>query len=912
MKLHSNPIFLKPYTKFLSKYLILYAVFMCFLAPRSTWACTFDGYSTDHYIAFFNPYTATYGDSSFVACFLDEGYINSQSYYLPTPTYTQNLAEWASYTQNKATTTDIQSLIYTKNTVFFEQLLSQAKQGKTANAKNSFENFLLQKKDIAAITYLILAKKAESQTQPLDPWADPPQQRDSVLIAKLLQEATQQAKTNPNPFLKLRYAFQAVKMAFYLNKPQTFFDTYSAVFEPLISQNTNNPYCIALAAGYAGGMYIQQKKYDLAALNYAQLFLNSPENRYLAVQNFNFEPQIIEKALQNAKDPKLKLTLLLLADIDPHNGPKFTLQYLQKMYEIDPNSPELMVATARKINEIERHFLSPYLTANLNAESKMVNYPYNLPRTFDIDTQNHENKQEASGIWQWISNIWNNLMNLFTTTKATTTNPQTTEQGNDSEMQNEISVEEEQGDYSPKPPVVNDWAMDGTNFITELQKFTQKIAESGKVQKTDFWYAAAAYLSYLLKNEANTYKLLEKINTQSPEITHQKNIITALIHTQKGNTDAAAEQIFYTAIQGFSQEQQTNQTNKENTEPDLYQSKYSLFNCFLVKLAQNYLSNNNLPKAILCFEKAKQISAAYTLTDIYATQTQLDQFYALLTNANKSAFEKFLIQKTIFTPELITDVQGTKFLRTNEAQKALQKFEKLPISYWKTAETKKYYDQSGSLLYEEGVENHIIFETTTETNLNNTLPPTATQYNKLTFAKKVIQLQQQNTPESYLQIGNLHGNTPFWGYCGNLWKGNLVYSIHDFAQNMGNIHTLAYPLNVPTAIQNFLKLHTQFTENEYGVRKLAVSYYQQAIQKGANPELTAECAMLSNFATKNPYASFNPNYYKELYFSSKEDSIKQTTQALLFDTAYLAQIKNYKNTQFFKHVIDQCPTFIDF
>jgi len=220
-----------------------------------------------------------------------------------------------------------------------------------ASSSNAFVQLLFQLKDTAAIQYLLFAKKCSMLNEKIsDPW----ERNDYAVIpirGKLIQEALQRNLSTNDADLKKRYAFLAIRLAYYNSqadqvqkiydthfsgeKNKSIIDYWSMYFLCLIEENP------AKASYYA-----------------AQVFAHAPDKRFMAQQQYNTEVNIAE-IITLAKTKEEQAAVWLLAAI---RNPYKCLPYMQKLYAIDPASPGLAFLLLREINKLEDWIYTPYYT----------------------------------------------------------------------------------------------------------------------------------------------------------------------------------------------------------------------------------------------------------------------------------------------------------------------------------------------------------------------------------------------------------------------------------------------------------------------------------------------------------------------------------------------------------------------
>ncbi len=251
-----------------------------------------------------------------------------------------NLLLWQKRCQGKPSLDDIHEAVYTKDQI-------------TADIKdeNSFIQYLSVNKDIEAIKYLNFAKQCEPFNSILD---DPWERREVVKIPKreqLIKQAESEIKRLKDEDLKCRYAFLAIRLAYYNGDSEIIQRLYKAVYEKSKTQNivyywSTYFYCLTLEDD-------TYKNYLLA-----QVFVNAPDKRFVVCQNTDRKIPI-EDVLEKAANAQEKSWIeLLYAVRNPAKG----LDVLQKIYTQSPNFDGLDFLLLREVSKLEDWICTPYYT----------------------------------------------------------------------------------------------------------------------------------------------------------------------------------------------------------------------------------------------------------------------------------------------------------------------------------------------------------------------------------------------------------------------------------------------------------------------------------------------------------------------------------------------------------------------
>jgi hypothetical protein len=219
------------------------------------------------------------------------------------------------------------------------------------NTNNPFLRYLYKNKDLEAIAYLRFAKAVSAfNNLTEDPWeryeyAYLPQR------ANYIKFAVEKNKTCKDPEIKLRYAFLALRLAYYNRDNKVGKEIYEDVFK-----KRNKKTIIDYWALY----FRTKAEEEGAERNYhaAVVFMNAPDKRF-QVQQLYSKAISIKATLQFAKTAKERAAVWLLDGI---KKPARSMENIQRMYELDPHSEGLVFLILREMNKLEDWIGTPYYT----------------------------------------------------------------------------------------------------------------------------------------------------------------------------------------------------------------------------------------------------------------------------------------------------------------------------------------------------------------------------------------------------------------------------------------------------------------------------------------------------------------------------------------------------------------------
>jgi len=231
------------------------------------------------------------------------------------------------------------------------------------NSPNAMVAFLYAKKDLEAVNYLRFAKECETINAGVsDVW-----ERGEAVSAKAARKAIGQAlrcaRTTQNPQLSRRYAFQAVRLAFYSGESESIRN----IFEEFFSKGDND--ILKYWSLYFN--CFGQENTALADFWAAQVFANAPDKRF-AVYNQLYDKSSLESAVQYAASNEEKANVYVLEAVGKHFP---ALVDLERIYALDPDSEGLDFLLLREMNKIEDWIFTPYYSLfNPSVNSAKLQY----------------------------------------------------------------------------------------------------------------------------------------------------------------------------------------------------------------------------------------------------------------------------------------------------------------------------------------------------------------------------------------------------------------------------------------------------------------------------------------------------------------------------------------------------------
>lgn len=768
-------------------------------------ACAYIPEPNRNSITFFNPDIVT--DTTYRACYVDAGYYMPDEYASAEMRYRYNLLEWQQYFNSSGPPglQQVAEVIYDIGAEALQKdvlnpILQGGKPGKLIQG-NALLRLLYDRKDAETPAYLVYAKRCEPFVQQIwEYWDD--SGRDTLQMQRLIEEGVRHYAAVKPAYLKLRYAFQVVRLAHYSGRYNDCILYYNRMVTPLLQSEDSfikKSVVLGWTMALKAGALLRTDKPAEAMYLFSAVFNHFADSRKIAIQNFNYGNEILwQQMLQFATTPAEKAALWALRSLQDN---ALDTAPLEQIYALAPESVLAEVMLIREINKTERFLLTPFLTDTVIVETD----------TGKPDAEVNQNDIKENGIWHKIKNffskIWHSIKKLF-----------------------------KRGDTQKESHAISD--LSNNSYIEKLKIISEKAAAGKKVRNADLWYTAAAYMAYLQQNYRQCYGYLNRVSGSDKKVQRQANLIYALARVDEaGALTAETEGLFAEAL-------------KNMPRPQYEYNNYGIFSRVLARLAQNYLENGNVPRAFLCLDKAMETSAANAILDFYASEADLNELQNLLNAPRKTAFDTLLLNNSRCTPAFVADVLGTKLMRKLQYTGALQQFEKIPDDYW-LKDTLHYFTNANYIYFTCNFNGMGVSDSCNKAGFAR----------KVVELQQAAKQNPQTADVYYRQLADGFFATPYWGYNGALWHGSLVATLNYYYDYIPG----SYPLNLPQFANDLYKTQQAFLE-EYGTRKVALAYYEKVIETTKDPELAASSAYMAILAQQEPLTSLHEGNYKDRRF----------------------------------------------
>ena len=340
----------------------------------------------DYYTSFFNP---DISENSNLRSFYYTGYSFLYDETEPVKTSDVLAEEWKKYCADKVTVSDAKKFVTSfaeKDVNNLYQNIEKKQMLKLPDSVkvNSMTNYFTQQKDMEALAYIIYAKKIEPfVTGEQDGWE--PIKRDSALMAIHITNGLQLYAATKNETLKLKYAYQITRLAFYSNNNIGTIKFYDELVAVNKTASVLQPLSLALKAG---ALYHNDQKNE-AAYIFSKVFALTDVKKISNYQSFRWA--IVAGAdrnnyLQLCKNNTEKANMLVLFALGSVANETETID---EIATLDPFNTSLQTLVAREINKLEETYFTPAL--NKQSGGKLFYYTW-VEMPADSTMQAGENK----------------------------------------------------------------------------------------------------------------------------------------------------------------------------------------------------------------------------------------------------------------------------------------------------------------------------------------------------------------------------------------------------------------------------------------------------------------------------------------------------------------------------------------
>lgn len=292
----------------------------------------------------------------------------------------ENLKEWSGYFKNQGNSSDFEHLIYKTSTKEVEAIRDK---NKTALSEKSQANTVIQRllsqPDEEFINYLIYAKSCEPLATKRDyVWDGKIDDETKQQHDNLIEEGLTAFHSCSSDFLKMRYAFQIVRLARYAMDWDETISWYNQLMPEL--GNVKSIIRYWTMEHFAGALY-NKGDFAQSAYYFSRVFDKAPSRRFSAHRSFTIKTdEQWSKALEYCKNNEEQATLYAIRAIDPFSN---AVEEMENIYTLSPKNQNLELLLIREIQKLEYEQLgSKY---HENQKSNVVSrYDYENDKTHEM------------------------------------------------------------------------------------------------------------------------------------------------------------------------------------------------------------------------------------------------------------------------------------------------------------------------------------------------------------------------------------------------------------------------------------------------------------------------------------------------------------------------------------------------
>ena len=284
-----------------------------------------------------------------------------------------NIEEWHERYCEAPRFQDIGRLIYQASITDLDQLEASIRSPSISIGyglrDNSFAKYLRKNKCVETVRYLIFAKRCEPYVVKSDAWKDAPNTARR-LMQELIGEGQEAFRRTKSHYIRLRYAYQLIRLAHYSQQYQQVLDLY----EDLMPKIDNDPSIIEYwIMGHRAGALLALGNRVEAAYLFSRIFENCPSKRESAYRSFSIKTDEEWKAcLLRCQNDQERATLYAIRA----NHPKSKLLVeMRNIYSLAPNSPYLNLLLIQEMKKLEKNLLG----VSFNDKRRRNEYYYGIP-----------------------------------------------------------------------------------------------------------------------------------------------------------------------------------------------------------------------------------------------------------------------------------------------------------------------------------------------------------------------------------------------------------------------------------------------------------------------------------------------------------------------------------------------------
>ncbi len=284
----------------------------------------------------------------------------------------ENIAEWQDRYCDVASQNMIYQLIYQTPIYDLRELLSSIRSKQSPlplNLRsNTFAAYLKRNRCEEMAEYLIFAKRCEPFVTEVDAWELRTDNEDQM--RKLINDGQEIFLTLKSHYIRLRYAYQLIRLAHYLKDYKGTLDLY----DYLMPKIDNDPSILEnWILGHRAGALMALGQTTEANYLFSVIFEKSHGKRESAFNSFRIRTQQEwNKVLLLCKDDKERATIYALRANAQDSKP---LDDMKEIYRLAPESPHLNILLIKELKRLEKNLLGLEFNPNKRQNKQFYNIP---------------------------------------------------------------------------------------------------------------------------------------------------------------------------------------------------------------------------------------------------------------------------------------------------------------------------------------------------------------------------------------------------------------------------------------------------------------------------------------------------------------------------------------------------------
>lgn len=848
-------------------------------------ACSDEPDPYDYYTSFFNP--GIQGKKDYGAFYFTD-YQFTYDDVEPGSEASINSSEWAAYLAPPVKSADVENVMYNLDSASkqsVQEFLQQDTALPDSLNSNTFLTALKQQRYAGANKYYQFAVEVELLNSSSQNYWEPAPV-DTAGLKSAAAEAITFANEETDPFLKLRYYYQAQKLNHYAGNFEEATKIYEEHIVGVKSDSHVKGWALALKAGE------ERRMGDTvhAAFVFSKVFGNYPERRIQAYRNYHYIDAPFDDVLSNAKTPEEKANIYAIRGFA---NAEIETDDLEKVYANAPASPMVGVLLVREINKLEQYYLTPALNNNNDhfyssgtavkagekSESSSLRWPFWAGFIVGVlgtgilvfAIRKHQLKSPMGVIGGLVLLVGLAFIGWQFIGKSSAVETRQRSQGSF---------------YVAMPDSVK---KKYDAHIEKLREFCGTISSEKKYPEPQIGTLANAYLYFMQNHPDDGLAMLQKVEGQKlgEKLSDQKEILKLLLSAQRiKQIKAVDEAALLPSLEWLNAKVKAAGKPKKEVYPlkpeDLNQFAITQRNFYTHVLAPAYLRRGDTAKAALAMLNSRNgkdpIYSDYffkQMPDFWYNYLHSAQLQQLITWRKNSPTDKYMTYLTKVLKHVdennLYELLGTIQLREHHYQDALVSFrkEKAMLNF--------------ARVDEEGISEGDPFRI----RINDYAQPNTRGLNKLQFAQKMAQLdaklkEDPKSAETYFQMANGIYSTSTYGKAWNMIS--YIWSSYDFGRE---------PM--------------YYYDGDYVKTSLAKQYYLKARDLSNDQEFKAMCTFMAAKCFQKEYVapSFLDDY--ETYEEREKAYNKQ-----LRENSYFKEMEQYKSTGFYRKAVNECSYLSDF